>query len=373
MTRQSNRAVLIALGITATLTALIFIPGCGDTTEQVWSTRNDSAGHAASGWDPAARAIGEPIIVDLEKTGTRASAIELLRQAVDSTNPLLRANAIEALQSAPEELPKVLPARLADENRGVRFIAVMSVGQHRLTELIPLVLPLVHDEAASVRAAAIYALHACGEDVDPTPLASMLLGEIPEAKANAALILGELGDDSALPLLRTAVGRGMSRVSDAQAKIIDLQIAEAMVKLGDERELEGIRATLFAPAEQGELIALACQMLGRLNDVRAAPNLADLATRAGRREMPAEVRMAATLALAELGASAPVEVPLRFAGSTEFSLRAQAAVTLGGIFTSGSSQALRQLLTDSNPLVQIAAAGGILRHSATTGQARRSS
>ncbi|TVQ52442.1 MAG: HEAT repeat domain-containing protein [Phycisphaerales bacterium] len=373
MTRQSTTVVLIAIGITSTMTALTFMGGCGDTTEQVWSTRNNS-GHAGSEWrDPASRAIGEPIAVDLEKTGARASAIELLKQAVDSSNPLLRANAIEALQYAPNELEKVLPARLADENRGVRFIAVMSVGQHQLKELIPLVLPLVHDEAASVRAAAIYALHACGEEVDPTPLASMLLGEIPEAKANAAMILGELGDDSALPMLRTAVGRGMSRISDAQAKIIDLQIAEAMVKLGEERELEGIRATLFAPAEQGELIALACQMLGRLNDVRAAPNLADLATREGRREMPAEVRMAATLALADLGTSAPVEVPLRFAGSPDFSLRAQAAVTLGGIFTSGSSQALRQLLTDSNPMVQIAAAGGILRHSATTGQVRRSS
>ncbi len=357
------------------LAAVVAVPlllavGCGDTTEQVWSTRGDQNGATAEWLDPATRAMGRSIEVDLEQSGTRQSAIEILKQAAESDNPLLRANAIESLHYAPEVLESVLQERLADENRGVRFIAVMSVGRFQLKELAPLVYPLRHDDAPSVRAAAIYALTRCGEEVDPTPLASMLLGDVPEAKANAAIVLGELGDSSAIPLLRRAVGRGMSRVSEAQAKIIDLQIAEAMVKLGDDRELEAIRATLFAPAEQGELIALACQMLGRLNDARAAPNLMDLAGREGRRELPAEVRMAATMALAELGADAPVTVPLRFASSRDFQQRAQAAVTLGAIQTSGSAQALRQLLTDSNPLVQICAAGGVLRQAATHRQAR---
>ena len=59
---------------------------------------------------------------------------------------------------------------LIDENRGVRFVATMSVGDAGLDGLAPLIAPLVSDPSDSVRAAAIYAMNALGEGADPSPL-----------------------------------------------------------------------------------------------------------------------------------------------------------------------------------------------------------
>src|SRR5438552_14865349 len=110
----------------------------------------------------------------------------------------------------------------------------------------------LHREAGSVRAAAIYGLRRCGRQTNPTPLAAMLMSDDPEIKGNAALVLGELQDKSAIQVLEHAVGRGLSRVEPARAKIVELQLAEAMVKLGAENQVMPIRAALFAPAEQSE-------------------------------------------------------------------------------------------------------------------------
>lgn len=341
--------------------------GCVEN-DQPWSTRHESIiddgrpslNMPALGTDALAEVDGS------STSGMRDAAIAMLNEALHSTDPLLRANAIEAMHFAPDELGPFVQAGLADENRGVRFIAAMTLGKFKMTNLAHLVYPLLNDQSQSVQAAAIYAIHRCGESVDLNPLGEMLRSSNPEVKANAALVLGELGNRSAAPMLRGAVGRDMSRVSTARAQVVDLQLAEAMVKLGDERQLEVIRATLFAPAEQGEIVALACQIVGRLGDVRAIPNLMQLALRDGERQLPAEVRMAATLAIAQIDASeAPLEVPMQYVRSEQFQLRAQAALTLGAIPDSQARLALRQLLSDGDPMVQVFAAGGILQQSGT--------
>jgi HEAT repeat protein len=245
----------------------------------------------------------------------------------------------------------------------VRFIAAMTIGDFKLAGAAHLLLPLLHDESSSVRAAAIYALRRCGQNADLSPLAEMVTGSDPEVKANAALVLGKLRNPSAVPLLRSAVGRGMSRVSPARARLVDLQIAEAMVLLGDDRQLDVVRAALFAPAaEQGEIVALACLIAGRIGDERAIPTLLDYATRTGDRRLPAEVRMAATMALASLNPEqTPIEVPLEFVNHQRPAIRAQAALTLGAIPSQQSTAALRRLMGDSDPLVQVSAAAGVLK------------
>lgn len=350
---------IIVAGMTAT--SFLMLNACQSSGE-AWSTKDQSI---TSGSNPTLNQDPDPIAVNTDAAdggALREAAIDLLREASAASDPLLRANAIEAMHHAPESIEPFVQAGLGDENRGVRFIAAMTAGKLQLESLSNLVYPLLQDESPSVQAAAIYALHRCGERVNPGPLAQMLESSNPEVKANAAMVLGELGNDSAVPMLRNAVGRGLSRVSEARTQIVDLQIAEAMVKLGDDRQLEVIRATLFAPAEQGELVALACQMVASIGDVRAVPNLLQLALRDGQRRLPAEVRMAATHALAQLDpAQAPLEVPMEFVDSNRFEHRAQAALTLGAISDEQSLSALRQLLNDDHPMVQVFAAGGILQ------------
>ena len=78
--------------------------------------------------------------------------------------------------------------------------------------------------------------------------------------------------------------------------------------------------------------------------------------------MPAEIRMAATMALAKIvPAQTPVEVPLGFAGNELPELRHQAALTLGELRSREYLPQFAILLQDSSPLVQVAAAGSILK------------
>jgi len=346
------------------------VAGCQSSNQQVWSSKTDSS-MATAASDPSIR-VGEQLpfagATTQDLAAWKASAVTLLQQAAESTNALLRANAIEALQASPQHLPPIVRRGLGDENRAVRFVSAMTVGKLIMKDEASLLEPLLLDESHSVQAAAMYGLKRCGRQVDLTPLSAMLMSDNPEVKGNAALVLGEIGEPTAVRLLRHAAGMGLAKTEPSRRKVVELQLAEAMVKLGEQDELEVVRASLFVPEEQGELTALACQMCGELGDRGALPNLIDLARRGGDRQQSPEVRMAATMAIAQLEpAQAPLAVPAEYVGSTRFELRAQAAHTIAEI-TAGRGAPndatlpyLSRLLNDANPLVQVAAAGGVLR------------
>jgi HEAT repeat protein len=352
-----------AIAIVGTLLLAGAAAGCSNgeqADQEAWSTRSESV--LASDLKRPELKVYQPIAEDSSLAAYRDAAVEVLLQAADADDPLLRANAIEALHGMPQYLAPVVRKGLLDANRGVRFVAVMTVGQQRLVELASLVQPLVNDEAPSVRAAALYALNRCGMEVDLTPLADLLFMDSAEVRANTAGVLGDLGNRTAIPMLKVAAKRPLTRADSARKKIVDLQIAEALVRLGRDEEIEVIQAALFAPGDQGEIVALACQIAGRLTDRQALPTLLGLALREGVRQQSAEIRMAATLAIARIDAAqTPLSVPREYVSSPHQTLRAQAALTLG---MSGRSEVLGDLgplLSDPEPLVQVSAAGAILR------------
>jgi HEAT repeat protein len=351
--------------------------GCAKSSGgEMWTTKNEPMSSMGTRSDEPTPNMGEALVVQ-SPDDLRGASISLLLQASESTNALLRANSIEALHHAPGEIEAVVQRGLGDPNRAVRFVAAMTVGELRLKNLTNLLSPLIHDESQSVQAAAIYGLRRCGTKADLNPLSAMLRGEDPEVKGNAALVLGELGDPTAIAMLRDSIGRGLRRTPPARRKIVELQVAEAMVKLGAVGQVDVIRAALFAPAEEGELAALACQMCGSVKDGGALPDLQNLVRRSGRFARPPEVRMAAAQSIAEIDPSRTLfDVPLTFAGSERFELRAQAAHSMGIMMAASHVQneavttSLAKLLEDSNPLVQVSAAGAILRNQAVR-QARR--
>lgn len=348
------------IGIALSSLVVIFA-GCAEAPDhQRWGTKADSL-------EP--KPIVAPILAvspsdigEYRSNELREAALELLRQAMESTYPLLRANALESLQQAPEVFDPFVRKSLVDPNYGVRFVAAMSIGQLKMKHLAHLAEPLLRDQSLSVRAAAIYALRQCGHQVDLTPLAEMLLSNEPEIRGNAVMILGDLGDSTAASMIRRAVHKPMPRIPMARTKMVNLQMAEALVKLGHEKEIAVIRAALFAPAEQGEISALACMICGRLKDGQAVSDLNNIALAEDKSKRSAEIRMAATWALAKMRSSmAKTAVPLEYLGHEQFQLRAQAASTLGEMGDLAVLPNLGTLLQDQNPLVQVAAAGAILR------------
>lgn len=293
-----------------------------------------------------------------------AASISILRRAARGESPSLRANALESLLASPEVLEEVLPAALADPNRGVRFVAAICVGDAELGSLSHLVEPLLQDPSDSVRAAALYAMQRCGRRVDLTPLARMVRSNDPEVRSNAFMVLGKLGNPSAVGLIRSSLGGGMNRVNPIRVRIVELQAAEALLQLGQDEEIEAVRAALFAPVEQGELSILGCQILQRIGDQSSGAMLERLVEASGQFARPPEIRLAAAEALASLG------LPVRFdlAGIAEEAsnrpeplLRVQAAAVLGSLGGPGPMERLSQMLADPDPAVRVAAAGNLLR------------
>lgn len=347
------------------------------TTTSAPSTPTGASSSARGTYDP-----NDPLLGDLAGGSTAGAAtiasldtLEVLRRAGQSNWAALRAHAIEASARNESLLRELAPRGLVDENRGVRFVACMAIGEARKTpqpawrktnevsevDLCVLVRPLLNDESASVRAAAMLALSRCGVEVDLTPIAAMLHDVDPEVRANAYLVLGELGNRSAVPLIRESLGRGMKLVNPIRARLVDLTAAEALVKLGDEREIEPIRAALFAPPEQSELTSVACDAIGRLRDEVSRPMLERLLGAAGGAKRLPEVRLSAARAFVRIGGSSDTAllVAREYLGSTDARVRAQTAALLGEVRSPEAAAMLSALLRDANPTVQVAAAAGL--------------
>lgn len=298
-------------------------------------------------------------------------AAALLLGATTSPSAEARANATEGLSRTPARLKGVIDRLLQDENLGVRAVAAMVVGRARMSEQAGAVRPLVEDPSPFVRMAALYALRRCGENVDLSPMAVFLQDPSPRVRAQAAFLLGELGDKSALPMIREAARDAMTRAAPAEVRLMMLQIAEARVKLGDETALHEIRAALYpARPEDFEATALAAQIIGQVNDRAAIDQLVVLTARWNERKqrMPAEVRLAAAGSLARLGLPRGAFIADQFARDDEPALRAQAASVYGMTGLASNLGPLEALMGDSNELVRIAAAAGVLRMTAREGQ-----
>jgi HEAT repeat protein len=289
--------------------------------------------------------------------------MNILQEGLYSDDPRIRANAVESMRYAPkEQLTNAVRVGLGDENRGVRFVSVMLIGETQLCDDSLLLEPLLLDPSESVQAAALYSLYRCGEQINLNPLASMLQSDNPELRGNAALVLGRMGNPSAIPLLRSASHEQMDGILPIRRRLINLQLSEALVLLGETEELQVIRAAVFSSATEAEVTALACQILGRLSDMTVLPTLEGLAAGGTPNRQPDEVQLIAATAVAEIAPNRmPTELVLRFSSSQEPHLRAQCAVALGVQGNQLSLGPLTLLLKDRDPLVQIAAARAILR------------
>lgn len=334
----------------------------------------------------------------LTRSTLREASLEILEAAAFSDSPLLRANALEALQTVPNRVEPIARASLTDENSGVRFASLMTIGKLRLQNSRQFIGPLLSDPDPRVRMAAIYALHRFGERIDQTPIADHLLSGDTGIRSQAAYILGEIGNPSAIPLLRDTVeppritNDAAQRVEQDRLRrqtdqtLFRLQVAEALLKLGDERVRHVLHSALY-PKYRDDLEAavLAAQILGEIRDESAIRQLVELIeqttsdspdTTDPRREVflqPIELRLAAATAVAKMGDTGGVFVADLALASNDPAVRSQAcflyaAAALARDRGTRGREAIRldmakleHLMNDPNPIVQISAAAGLLR------------
>lgn len=340
---------------------------------------------AAGGTNPAGHGIGGRALVpnadcmNLLDDPAAAQALydeclQYLREMASDPYPGYRANAIESLELVPDIGEQVARTGLSDENPAVRYAAAMVIGRQRCGSSAPLTNALVRDLDPSVRLASIYAMKRNGYNVDLTPLADALRSN-PDARvrANAAFILGELGDPSAVTLLHDALTYNIPKAAVADIRIYQLQVAEALVKLGDNNSLSRLRAPLYTrdPAD-GEIAAFAAAILGRVGDRSSIPDLVKIVAMWKEYRYSAEIRLAAMGSLAQLGQPPDPEMIAEYLGPDYQAdetnvwvrgVRSQAAYALGLIESPQESVPyLAHLFRhDTDDLVRIPAAAALLK------------
>lgn len=351
----------------AALGLLVFPAGCGGETkkpvviEQPVYVGSGSARREVR--DP--KEIREIYSSPVKQEELLRRSLKYLESATLSPDPQARAHAFEALVQVPRSLDKVIERGLVDENYGVRSIAAMSVGKAELKGHAGRLELLLEDESPFVSTAAAFALYQTGHPVNLDFLAAHLLeSDDPGLRAHVAYLLGEIGDESALPLLVDAAGVSMPRALPARVKLMELQFSEAMVKLGRERQLEPIRAALYpATASELEATALAVQILGEVKDRSSRGSLAQLSERAGPNGelLPPEILLAIAISMAKLGDQNGWFLADLFWQHERAVIRADSASVYGWTNRTEDLAKLEHLLSDPSEVVGVAAAGGIVR------------
>lgn len=327
----------------------------------------------------------------------KPKAQAIIKASGKSENPRARLGALEAAQHAPDIAYELARDGLADENPAVRFAALVTIGKLELKDLSAAAIDLTRDENKSVRAAALFAAKRCGKEVDLSPLGGMLANGSAGDRANAAMLIGQLGDPQAIDMLRDMAAKPMPRVSPAKRSSVRLQFAEAMIRLDpdDDEVLGAIRAAVYSSL--ADVRVLAIQILGEVGDRTVQGGLAHIINR----DNPIQVKIAAAQSLVRMGDKRAGDVLLKasayddrllqndlqdFLKKTDAAgpeaqairdlltndqrrarmaaeVRAQAAIGLGYVDSQAAAKRLAALLDDPDPIAQVAAASAILRAS----------
>jgi HEAT repeat protein len=304
-----------------------------------------------------------PASPDAMTTPAFIRAVGFLQEQSRSPEPAVRANCIEALQTAndPRAL-QVIDQRLNDPAWVVRFAAAMAAGRRKALTVLPTLETLATaDNNGSVRAASIYALNRMGRSKNMPALAQLLADPEPSTRANTAMVLGMLGEPSAIGLLD-------SRRDDPDIRV-KFEITAAMARLGDEpsqQVIVGWALNRFAEDQWNAMMV--CGDLPR--SVASSPLLLGLEPAPAK--LPADVgeeqvhmltarrQLVAARSLAKLGNGAGARVAIDNLQNPEPGLRALALLALGDMLTPAQLPGIVGFLNDPDDGVKRAAAAAII-------------
>lgn len=365
-------------GVAAWVSVAALVAGCAaepkPTTRRERRAAEEAAAVEASP-APTPRSGNEPFaslrepepVPPLRASTLRERALTLIEESARAEDPQLRSNTMEFANLAAARMSAALSAGLADPSPAVRASALVTIGRSRVEGLVDQIPPLVEDSSPFVRSSAVFALARLGRAADRSVsrLADLLFTDpSPRVRAHVAVLLGEMGDGSAAPMLREAAALELPRASVVEMQMLRLQIAEALVKLGHDRELPTIRAALYAARpEDLEASALAVQIIGQLQDKGSTDHLVWMSSQRDEQgnPLPAEIRLAIASTLAQLGIARGDFIADEFAEAQQAAIRAQSADVYGRIGRGRNLAKLERMMQDPSPLVRLYAAAGVLR------------
>lgn len=277
----------------------------------------------------------------------RARAREQIAASARSSDTVTRCQAIEAAQNGlGMEGTEIILAGLDDPKPLVRFAAALAAGGLRLEPARPKLIVLAEDADPNVRIAVRYGLHRLGDYSRSHDLEQLSVFPDPYVRRNVVMVLGLLGEKSAVRILWP-----MQRDSDGAVRI---QVAEALWRLGNESGLNNLAALVVSEAPDDQIIAVLALASAGDSRVRGYPR--------GKLTTPYdEVNLAAARALGMLGSDEGYGVAMKGVRSSDGRQRGLAALALGAIGRADAQPALSALLDDKEESVRLAASLAVLQ------------
>jgi len=224
----------------------------------------------------------------------RIDARDALRQAAESPDRFARSAALEAMAEVwgPAAAGSYMEG-LNDPYPNVRFAAAMAIGDVRYAPAASKLQTMAQFKAEGAERdkrayiGVVYALHRLGRTRHTRDLGTLLFDREAPVRANVAMVMGKMGEPSAVAMLRSLAHR-------EQKPRVRIQAWEALAVLGDQRSVMSIEARARVPFPlDSQLVAL--QALGRLR-TRSSIGLLRRVLNSSKQPPQARVRAAESLA-----------------------------------------------------------------------------
>ncbi|MBK8914536.1 MAG: HEAT repeat domain-containing protein [Phycisphaerales bacterium] len=285
----------------------------------------------------------------------RTRALDLLLRAATTGAAETRCNAMEALaRVAPRAGAEAIRQNLRHDAAIVRYAACVAIGDARITAALDDVLRLLRDREPRVVLGAAFAAYRCGEARQAEVLVKTLAQGTDEGlRADAALLIGRLGEKSAVRRLRFTVS------TDRSTRVI-ITAYGALAALGESDAVDRLIEYAQGAAETRvlALLALADNPAERARDT--------LLYRMRQRGEYIQARLLAARALGRLGSKEGLNLAMQAATQTgrdeieTYYIRSLAAHALGAIGDPRALGTLRNLAAIPDDGVQVAACYAIL-------------
>lgn len=292
-----------------------------------------------------------------DRVPLRRRALNLLERAARGGRDVVRANAIEALANlAPEENIAIFREAVASDDLIVRYAGCLALGDARDTSSLSALRSLRRSQEDRLRMAAAYATYRCGDTEAAEALVDILNSHPNEQlRADAAFLIGKLGEPRAMKRLRLAQRREKSH-------LVQLHIVAALAMLGDD---DSIDALVYYTQSDVTSRLIALQTLAELAPARARGALLRVLNDT---EFYLQARLIAARGLGKLRDASGHQLALdslshkaKEAAET-MQVRVNAALALGEIGRSGALGALERLAeTENDQQTQVAACYAICR------------
>lgn len=331
---RPNLATALGLMLVTTCAG---IPGCASPSGDESVNRLMQVKEAPE--PPPARAV--PIDADLV-----ARADRTVRETLESSDPLRRANAVEAAEQLPrEEALDLLATAISDTDPRVRFAAAVSAGRLRAVDLKPQLEEMAEGTSPNGRVAATYALHRLGDMRRSRRLEQWATDGDEVVRSNTAFVLGLLDEPSARNVLEPMLADPDPNVR--------LNAAEALWRHGDPKGFEALLSASISMYADDRVLGV----MGM--GVRMGPDVPPALEGKLVDEYP-EVSLAAARALGSVGSDRGFVIATNHLSDKDARRRLMAAMALGEIGRPDAQPRLEPLLKDSDPGVRLAAADAVL-------------